>query len=1219
MNNNKQCAYYLSYLLGLVIVSWQFGAVADDSEIYTAAKPAANPNILFLLDNSGSMDEADVDDGKGGKKTRMSVLQEVFSDVITNAPPNLNIGLMRYGGENGVTASGVSFPIKPIDAEALPIITARLPADQDNLPDPVAGQTVRAFLPSVVNSWKALGGTPIVDSLAEAARYYRGEQVSSDAALPPSHIRAAHPTSYNNNLGYDACASYSAPTACNNTANACYGEIIEGSCATQWVDQGCAEFEPINNACCGWSGTNPNETGQATTFECTGGYTCEGFNYNNCLVPGGQIEAEVCQERYCNASVTGSANYTSPLTSECQSNYIVFMSDGRPEGWNTIYDYPTSRSVIESKLGKPCVDSPDGYPSGTCGPEIAEYLANEDQSETLDGKQTIETFTIAFALNDPNGTKYLKSLAEAGHLKVASNANQLRDALQQVIAQATSVHKPITAEPVYAAAQPLNTASLVAQAASDKTNPLVSTWALWKSFLNNPDLAKAMLNLFEPTIFTGNAPSLAAANNNFFHANNLKDLTEAFTSIIGRVQSSASSFTSPTYKVDASSYLAHSDEIFLPVFIRTPNARWQGNLKKFKLENGVIVGKGEGTATQAAVDAQGKFLDSAWDFWGANASGSNVADGGVASLLDPASRVALTNNASSLIPLNNTLSKADLGNASMTDEERDALIQFAKGYAEDGTALHYLGDIMNSKPVIVRDVNDKSYVLAGSNDSYLHAFDADTGLEKWAFMPNVLLKNLKPLKENAVTKQHLYGVDGPLTVWYDDKNNDGQIKKDEGEGIYVYFGLRRGGSAYYALDVTDLSDVAYPKLAWQFTNTTSGFNNLGESWSKPVLAKLRVADSSASSGSIVKDVLVIGGGFDPILESEDASTRTTHSIGNDVYIVDARTGELIWSLRTNVAAASDLKHSVPGDIRVMDMDRNGVLDRLYFGDTGGNIWRVDLDVDVKDSDTSTLYDYSKARLSKFAELGGTGTDKRMFYYEPDVAVTRIKGQDLLSLAVGSGYRSHPLSETIEDRFYVLMDRHPYAEPDTAIFPLKEDSSLAEVTTLDSTTNLLTDSTLNGWYYDLPNRAEKVLASPLTFMNKIVFTTFAAAEGELATAACDASTSVGRAYVMDLFSGVAVAALDPEKPGEKVRSSIIALDEIPDTPQLVFKQPRAAGGGACTENDCVQGLEVRIGKMQQALLDDTKMDNNSSNAADRLDLGNILPRIFWLDHDVNNAD
>lgn len=1218
MNNNKRRLSYLSYLLGLVIASWQFSAVADDSEIYSPAQPAANPNILFLLDNSGSMDFKDVDDGSGGTKTRMSVLQEVFADVIANAPPNLNVGLMRYGGENGVSPSGVAFPIKPIDAEVLPIITSRIAVDKDNLPDPMAGQTVREFLPLVVNSWKALGGTPIVDSLAEAARYYRGEQVSGFGALPPEHIRAAHPTSYNNNLGYDACISYSTPNTCNKTAGTCYGEIIPGSCSTQWVDTGCAQFEEINNACCSWSPGSVNEYGQVTSFECTGGYTCPGHNLQNCLVPGGQVEAEVCQEHYCNAGVTGAADYTSPLTSECQSNYIVFMSDGRPEGWNTIYDYPVSRSLIESKVGKACIDSPSGYPSGTCGPEIAEYLANEDQNVSLNGKQTIETFTIAFALNDPDGTKYLKSLAEAGHLKVADNADQLRDALKQVIAQvASTTHKPVTAEPVYAAARPLNTASLVAQAASNETSPLVSTWALWKSFLNNPDLAKAMLNLFEPSIFTGNTPSLAATNNNFFHANNVKDLTDAFASIIGRVQSSSSSFASPTYKVDPNSYLAHSNEIFIPVFVRTPNARWKGNLKKYKLENGVIVGKGDTTPTQTAVDAKGQFVDSAWDFWGATASGVNVSDGGAASLLDPATRKIYTNNSTALVSLNNAISKSDLGDSGMSDVERDAIIQFAQGYAEDGTALHYLGDIMNSKPVMVRDSNSKSYVLAGSNDGYLHAFDSETGVEKWAFMPSVLLKNLKALKDNGITQQHLYGVDGPLTVWYDDKNNDGLIKVDAGDKVYVYFGLRRGGSAYYALDITNMDD---PQLAWQVTNTTTNFNKLGESWSKPVLAKLRVEDSTAAAGSSVKNVLVMGGGFDPILENQDPATRSTHSIGNDVYIVDAYDGSLIWSLARDVSSATVLQHSIPGDIRVMDMDRNGVLDRLYFGDTGGNVWRVDMDVDVNDSTNSTLYDYHLARLSKFAELGGSGTDKRMFYYEPDVAVTRIKGQDLLTLAIGSGYRSHPMSEAIDDRFYVLVDRHPFDEPDSTIFPLKEDGSLAEVSTLDATTNLLTDNTLNGWYYDLPNKAEKVLATPLTFMNKIVFTSFAIAEETTTpTTSCDVSTSVGRAYVMDLFSGAAVAALDPEKPGEKVRSTIIALDEIPDTPQLIFKQPMAAGGGACTETDCVQGLEVRIGKMQHALLDDSNMNNSSSNVAERIDLGNMLPRLFWLDRDVNNED
>lgn len=1214
MKNNKKALIYVSYWLGVLITSWQLNAVADDSEIYSSAKPAANPNILFMLDTSGSMSNQDIDDGAGGKKSRISVLQEVFADVMTNAPANLNVGLLRYGGEASANPSGISFPVKPINAEVLPIITDKLAVDKDNLPDPVAGQTVREFLPQVVNSWSAMGSTPIVDSFAEAARYYRGEQVSSFGALQPDHVRAAHPSSYNGSFTYDACASYSEPYDCNNTAGVCYNEMVPGSCSTQWVDVGCLQFEATNDACCEWTTTGVNEFGQPISSECTGGYTCPGYNYANCLVQGGQVEAEICKNRYCIGQVVGTATYTSPLTSECQSNYIVFMSDGRPEGFYGVTDYPVWRSLIETTVGKTCLDSPSGYPAGTCGPELAEYLANEDQSTLLDGKQTIETFTIAFALNDPDGTQYLKSLADSGHLKLANNASELRKALQQVIAQATSVSQSVAAEPVYAAAvRPLSATTLVAQAAHDNSHPLVSTWALWKSFVTNPDLAEALMKLIEPSTFMGGTPSLAATSNNFFHANNVKDLTNAFTSIIGRVQASASSFASPTYKVDPSSYLAHSDEVFIPVFKRTPNAQWNGNLKKFKLENGVIVGKTDTAATQVAVDAQGQFLDSAWDFWGATASGSDVKGGGAASLLDPANRVLWTDNKTSLISLDSTLSKTALGDAAMTDAQHNSLLQFIRGYNEDGTARQHLGDIMNSKPVMVRDSQGKSYVLAGSNEGYLHAFDTETGIEKWAFMPSVLLKNIKTLYENPLTKQHLYGVDGPLTVWYYDKNNDGKIKADDQDKIYVYFGLRRGGSAYYALDITDMGA---PSLAWVVDNTSTGFNNLGESWSKPILAKMRVADVNASTGSALKDVLVFGGGFDPILEDENPANRLTHNKGHDVYIVNAHNGtELIWSLRADVSnAVMSLKHSIPGDIRVLDMDQNGALDRLYFGDTGGHIWRVDMDVDVKDADITTLYDYGKARLSQFANLSGSGTDKRMFYYEPDVAVAKMNGKDILTLSIGSGYRSHPLSDSINDRFYVLVDRQPFAEPDSSIFPIEENSSLVDVDTLDSTNNLLTDTSLTGWYYNLPNQAEKVLAPALTFMNKIVFTTFAIAEG--GTSTCDVSTSTGRAYVMDLFSGTAVASLDPDKPNEKVRSVIIGIDEIPDTPQLVFKQPQAADGSACTTDDCVQGLEVRIGKMQHALLDATNLNNASNNAVDRIDLGNQLPRLFWLDRDVN---
>lgn len=55
--------------------------------------------------------------------------------------------------------------------------------------------------------------------------------------------------------------------------------------------------------------------------------------------------------------------------------------------------------------------------------------------------------------------------------------------------------------------------------------------------------------------------------------------------------------------------------------------------------------------------------------------------------------------------------------------------------------------------------------------------------------------------ENLPSKDHVYGIDGPLTLWSYDKNHDGEIKSTDGDKRVLFFGLRRGGKAYYALSL----------------------------------------------------------------------------------------------------------------------------------------------------------------------------------------------------------------------------------------------------------------------------------------------------------------------------------------------------------------------------------------------------------------------------------
>jgi Tfp pilus tip-associated adhesin PilY1 len=1179
--------------------------MADETDIYFSQTTTANPNILFVLDNSGSMEQ-----NKIGSQTRMQVMQEAFGAVMDAVPSNLNVGLMRYGGHKENAANGVSFPVKPVDLDkdgnggAKSIIEARIPMGQDNLPNPTGNnQPVREFLKDVANDWKAEGFTPIVDALYEAARYYRGENVLA-GRLVADNVRAAHPSSYTGNLTWNATAGVcDAPYRCMKIY--CSTSDTISNCAQETVSE-CVNWvqDKPTGECCEWEATGYNEAGDAT------GYQCKGNNYNCPTYKCGSYadkSHEICDAQHCAGQTDGVAEYISPIQYECQSNYIVLMSDGRPEYYDGINSLPPSVTDIKRLIAGTCAGAPNGYNSGTCGPELTKFLLEKDQAPTLDGDQLIQTFTIGFGLEDAAATNYLKALANvSGGALAANDTESLKLAFNKVIKRVQQDATPKLQLSGLSASQPLPETPTTL----DQQSQLA---------MHKPEASEKLLpSLLNPFSYIG---SLAVGG--FFEATDTQSLIDAFNSIINKVSASASSFSSPTYQVDQNTLLAHSEYVYIPVFDRNNLPLWPGNLKKFKRDaTGQLIGKNG----EAAVDEKGVFTQKAQDFWSDTVDGVDVTAGGAANKLPaPDSRTLLTDaNGTTVSPLKNTnvnLTPDVFGLAATDTAMRDKLVDFIRGKKADGTPRNHMGDMLNGKPQIITN-GMGTFILAASNEGYLHAIDVDTGIEKWAFMPKSLLKNVNTFYQNSEPKKHVSGIDGALQIWRfdNDANNNGSIDANE-HYTYVYFGLRNGGSEYYMLDITDFTN---PKVVWHVTDQTSGFAELGKAWSKPALAKMRVAKTSPENvthDSELIDVLVFGGGYDPVKNDENtttpAFTRAADSKGRDVFIVNAQTGALLWSLRDKVSgAAAKLQDSIPGDIRVLDIDRNGALDRLYFADTGGHIWRVDMDADADNgtiAPDTTLYDYSKARLSEFADLGGTGTNKRMFFYEPDVALTESGGKTVLTLAIGSGYRTRPLSQG-DDRFYVLVDRSPYNPPDASIFPIKEDAKLVGLTKADGSDDtskiggsktLLTETTLNGWYYDLPNKGEKVLAPAVTVLNKVVFTTFASDAG-VSTDPCNAPPNSARAYVLDLLNGAAVADLNRSKDGVNERSVVAGVNEILDSAQVVFSNPTTATGTACTNSsDCTtQFVEIRVGKMNLPLVDKTNAPGTRTN------IGDILPRMFW---------
>ena len=1121
---------------------------ADETEIYFADKSGeVPPNVLFLIDSSGSMVTPVV--GDPSNRTRVQILRDTFNEVMRDAPTNLNVGLMHYANQiNDVTnpyywssIKGVNFPVMPIDSKVDALMVPY--QNFDNLPNPAAGAKVRDFLSSIVQSWNPSGYTPIVDSLYEAARYYRGDLIGWGAASPLLSW-AAHP------LTYGEIVSCTVPTrleSCILTIGQCTGAI--DSCDT-----------PVEQSIC----CRPAADGSCPD----GDMTC-GFSIQTC----NQI---VCDQL---STSIDSKHYKSPVEYSCQANYLVLMSDGKPEypyyptkePDGTGY-YPPSVAVpiyspeqvkvtqkLSDYMGKTCADKPLGYASGTCGPELTHWLATTDIDSNVPGDQSVQTFTVGLAMDEvPVGKAYLKSLT--------------------------------------------------------------------------------------------------TTDDGFFDASNSSQLSNAFSAILNKVSKAALSFSSPTYSVDQANLLANSDEVYIPVFDRDIKPLWPGNLRKFKRNaQGEIVD----ASGNSVLNKRGEFLATARDLWAKpevkadiTLNGADVTIGGAANILPLPNLRKLYTDVSNAVPafanpvvLNNTanvldktnfgtgkfITKTLLGNATMTDAQAQALLDFARGWSKapgtngQYTPRYHMGDMLNTKPLLVDYGNNVKRVFATTNEGFLHAIDTDTGVEQWAFMPKTLLKNIKTFYDNTLLKTHVYGIDGPLTLWNYDSDHNGKIDNTNDKRI-LFFGLRRGGNAYYALDITSPDN---PKVLWRKSFGDGGaWNHLGETWSKPSLATLRIA-SATTTDSGLRTVLVFGAGYDPAKDAE--TNRQPDQLGLDVMIVDALDGTLYWSLANNVAGASSLlKHSIPGDIRVMDMDRNGALDRLYFADTGGYLWRVDMDIDVRDGG-NTMYDYTKARLTKLADLGtNTGSDKRKFFYEPDVAMMQYAGKTVMTIALGSGYRTHPLNTTIKDRFYVLVDPNVYNEAPTDFAAITDNDLQAarDASGIPYNFSLLTGSK-KGWYYDLKFLGEKALAPALTFMNKVIFTSFAPVNetGQGASGdPCEVPPNSARSYILNLLTAKPVANLDADTAtgvGGRDDFIISGTNEIPSAAQIVFRQPVAQVSGpndssACTADNCHQTVEIRIGKMNLPLMDETNSsvgDSTVQGIAESVDLSNIMPRVFWRDQDV----
>lgn len=659
-----------------------------------------------------------------------------------------------------------------------------------------------------------------------------------------------------------------------------------------------------------------------------------------------------------------------------------------------------------------------------------------------------------------------------------------------------------------------------------------------------------------------------AGGGKFYMASDHDKLVAILSEIIGDIAANNEGLSALVTRADSSTQSTY-DKVYLNIFKPSNKRSWIGNTKGYFLGTAGLKDVDDYSATVPDPDGVGvRFKDTARSFWSTVVDGNKVDKGGIVGRLNPPMRniytytqvtapnnVYLTLSENALTLDNYLITKTHLGLPSTaTAADREAVIEWARSA--------HMNDPLHSRPIEV-NYGAMQVLYTMTNAGFLHAIDAthptgtgdiSGGDELFAFIPQGLLGNLAVLSQERSAGDHIYGLDGSLTVWRDDRDKNGVI--NNGDHVYLYFGMRRGGRHYYALDVTDPNA---PILKWRIDGGSADFPNLGQTWSGLVLTTITYQNTD-------RKVLLFGGGY--AAEQDGKTDRSDDSVGNAIYIVDAATGALLWSAgRDGTASAThsvlpELRYSIPADLRAINTDSRAAsdhTDRLYFGDLGGQIWRIDLGANLG-ADVSAAVGY------RLADLGGAGGNNRRFFYPPTVALIRYLGEKYFSVAVGSGNRAHPLNTVVNDQFYMIKDPNVANGAPSSIPALIPHSDLYDASaniigtgdTAAQSTALEALQGAKGWSIDLPNEGEKVLAKALALGHQVMFTTYTPIFNQMKSQ-CMPPSANGRFYLINLGDATPVRNYYTQDGSTEAqlyvedRAKLIEYRGIPAEPQLIFTE------------------------------------------------------------------
>ena len=1104
-------------------------AQADDIEIYLTPPPnPVPPNVLFVLDESGSM--------ATGDPTRLSELKKALINNPTNPTADDPLGILQDPENDNINAAIMSYTLGYSGGYKDSI---RVISDFGLIVDN------RTAMVSAVSGLQAESGTPSVKALADAVGWF--ESGFTDTLY---------------NIG-GTISTYSSPLSGTEEGNWCRPNHIV------FLTDG----KPNSN--------NPTGDSWSSSWAVS--------SYKN-----------------------------------ADNNDAVEACDATSPSWDA--------TTIESSTGS------YWHMGGLCAGEIAEWANKTDLKPDFQEAQNIVTHTIGFAVTDTDSVAFLQNIAEKGegNYYPASDAASLTKVFEQILSDATT-SIPYTYSSPTIPYNPDNAAISDDFLYVPMFSPLANIY--WKGNIkkyrvgieengdvffkdrNGADVVNADF-LFEPN--TQDYWSSTANTGVAYYGGAISNMSSTTTRrLYTWLPANDTDLTATLDTVDPdnnpitiSPNRVHKDNIEItsgdvgaatasirstlldwanwigdkpPAVPSTPADPTYSSNDNFPV-NSVIDGTnpdglreymGAPLHTKPQIARYRPALDFTPD--GAVDAAADTITFAQAPLWSTGDVVVYSSGGGTSLPIESGGSLSDGGEYYVVNPG-GLSIQLAVTEA-DATAGTVIDLVDATGITAVQSITTRvaiDVVLLATSEGVLHAFSGGTdttttvvgdgGGELWSFMPREFLNKISRLRDNDAADTPDYGLDGPMAVY------------DSGDDKYVAVTMRRGGRNIYVLDITDISA---PKMAWEILGgSTTGFERLGQTWSEPQFLRMEL------NGAAARDVLVFGGGYDNTTQDPDGdgdipASREDDTMGNAIYVVDAVTGARLayftadtttdTSASQNRLQVSGMENGIIGILPV-DINNNGVTDRLYATGVGGRVIRIDIP-DSGFADTTI----SGGVIADVNDGSADDEGFQRFFNKPEVAYYSRGGVTYLGILIGSGYRPSPLDNTTTDRFYMIKDTNVFDVPGSY-------TAVGEGDLYDATENLIQDGDAgqiaaaqaalgasNGWFIDLLDGTfkQKTFSPARIFDSVILFTTYQG-ERSVPDDVCTATTSSGLSQVYALNLTDASARLDLDETGVlNVGDRTVSLNApgLPGTPVILFPDDGSASVSLSgREASVIVGLE-----------------------------------------------